>query len=74
VGECLRDALEREARGDQAFDAELRHEGQRPPVGRAATDDAADLDLAAMQIPEVERERRGLRVHAHELQHTRPRA
>src|SRR5918992_1311311 len=69
VSKRVLDLREREFRGDERLDAELRHEGERAAKRAAATEGAVDADLAVMHVPEVEREPAALRIDAHELQH-----
>src|SRR5262245_32511983 len=74
VGERIADALERESRGDQALETELRHQRERALVRGAAAERAADPDLAEVNVPEVERQDTALGIHADELEKSvRPR-
>src|SRR5262245_5748320 len=68
MGEGLANPVERELCGHQALEPELRHERERAPVRRAAAERADDLDLAEVDVPEIERQPASLRVHADELE------
>src|SRR2546427_12541952 len=65
VGEGFFHALEREARGDEPLDAELGHHGEGATVGRAATEGATDVELAGVDVPQVERQPAALGGHAY---------
>src|SRR5690349_7099410 len=69
VGEGLLDLRQGKAGGDEAFHAELRHEGQGALEGGPAAERAVDTDLAEVDVEEVERQARVLGIHADELQH-----
>src|SRR3977135_3623746 len=71
VGEGFFPALAREARGGGPLDAELGHHGEGATVGRAATKGATDVELAVVDVPQVERQPAALGVHAYELHMSR---
>src|SRR5919108_73346 len=62
VGEGVLDLRQRELRGDERLDAELRHERQRATEGAAAAERPVDADLAVVYVPQVERQPTALRV------------
>src|SRR5437867_2616440 len=71
VGEGLLDAIEGEARGDEALDAELRHEGQRATEGGAAAEGPVEAHLAEVHVPQIEGQRAPLGADADELDDAR---
>src|SRR5215475_11277635 len=70
VSERVADARERKSRGDQALQAELRHQREGALVGGAAAERAADPDLAEVNVPEVERQDAAFGIDADELEET----
>ena len=71
MGEGLLDPLQREARGDQALHAQLRHERQRAAEGGAPAEGAVDADLAEVDVEEIQRQAAALGVDADELERRR---
>jgi len=60
-GESLRDAGQREARGDQLAHAELGHHGQGARKAVPRPEGAADPDLAVVHVPKIQGQRAPLR-------------
>src|ERR1051325_10332977 len=69
VGEGFLDPGQREARADQALDAELRHQRQRAAECRPTAEGTVDADLAEVHVEEIERQPAVLGAHADELEH-----
>src|SRR5437899_12951186 len=67
VGECLRDAREREARRDEPADAEFGHQRERAAERGAPAERAGDPDPAEVHVPEAERELAALGADTDEL-------
>src|SRR5262249_44585803 len=68
VGERLRGAREREARGEEPADAERRHQRERPAEGGAPAERTGDPDLTEVHVPEAHRDLAALGADADELQ------